>query len=53
MQLSKVKEEDHLYEANNAAAKIWVERAYPESREPRSVQILKSLNRDEAFIVVD
>ena len=43
MQLGKVKEEDHLYEA----------RAYPESREPRSVQILKSLNRDEAFKVVD
>ena len=56
MQLGKVQAEDHLYEAKNAAAKIFGWKGHilrEENQNQCKRQILDSLKGDEAFIVVD
>ncbi|CAH3124571.1 unnamed protein product [Pocillopora meandrina] len=56
MQLGKVQAEDHLYEARNAAAKIFGWKGHilrKENQNQCKRQILDSLKGDEAFIVVD
>ena len=56
MQLGKGQAEDHLYEAKNAADKIFgwkVHTLRAENQDQCKRQILDSLKGDEAFIVVD
>ena len=56
MQLGKVQVEDHLYEANNAVAKIFGWKKHilrAENQDQCKRRILDSLKGDEAFIVVD
>ena len=56
MQLGRFQAEDYLYEAKNAAAKIFEWRGHilrAENQDQYKRQIVDTLKRDETFIIVD